>query len=58
MIYKIHVTTENGELLQTLHIDPNLLNWDSNPTMAMIGADIIDEIKKAEKRGEKNGTNI
>ena len=50
MIYRIHITSEEGVLLNSIKIDTDDLNWDSQPTINLLGDEIIDEIKRAERR--------
>ena len=45
MIYKINITTDEGEVCDILKVDTEELNWDSGPTKRILGDDIIKVIK-------------
>ncbi|MFC1567347.1 hypothetical protein ACFL3R_00735 [Thermodesulfobacteriota bacterium] len=50
--YKIHITTKDGELLNTIDINSNELNWDSTPTKNMMAEEIFEEINKDIERNK------
>ena len=50
MKYKINITTRDGELLNIIEINPNDMNWDSNPTKDILVEEIFDEIHQDIKR--------
>ena len=50
MKYKIHVTTEDGELLDTFETNSAETNWDSHQMEVLMGIDIMEEIRKDVKR--------
>jgi hypothetical protein len=50
MEYKIHITTEDSELLNTIIIDTDRMNWDTNNSKSSTMYEIFDEIYRAEKR--------
>ena len=46
MICRVHIITEEDELLDSIEIDTSELNWDSGPTANILGEDIINEVKR------------
>ena len=50
MKFKIHVVTDEGELLNTIAVDSEEENWNTQPTKHIIASEIFDEIERAIKR--------
>ena len=53
MKFKIHVTTEDGELLNTQDVNTDELNWSSTPTRNAISEEIFDEMHRAISRANR-----
>ena len=51
MQFKIHITTDQGELLDTIIINTDERNWDTSNTKGMLAADIFTEIYRHIKKG-------
>ena len=45
--FKVHIATNEGELLDTIEIDTGEKNWDSCHETSEIGKTIIGEIRKS-----------
>ena len=52
MKYKIHITAEEGELLNTIEIDTDEKNWDSVNSKINTQHEIYDEIYRDMRRKE------
>ena len=52
-MFKIHITTDEGELLHTLEINENEMNWNTTPTKHLTADEIFNEIEKAILRSQK-----
>lgn len=52
MKYKIHVTTSDGELLDSFNINTDEKYWDSGATKSMLISDIFEEIYKDYRNRE------
>ena len=54
MKFKIHITTDQGELLNTIEIDTTEKNWDSYNSKTETSNEIFDEIERAIIREKNN----
>ena len=52
MKFKIHITTDQGELLNTIEVDTNDKYWDSINSKQDTMHEIFDEIYRAVERLE------
>lgn len=49
MKYKVHITTEAGELLNTIEIDTEEMNWETAHSKSETAHEIYDEIYRHMK---------
>lgn len=51
MEYKLHLTTKDGELIETFEINTDEFNWDNQ---AFMGMEIIERIKTDLKHNRRD----
>ncbi len=49
MLFKIHITTNDGTLLNTIIVDTEESFWDAHQEEVLMGIEIFEEIKKAQE---------